>query len=220
MGPSGMVSYAKKAYGVTMTEKEAKQALQAFFSAYRGVRPYQARLIAMAKRTGYTWVNWVGEPFRRRPVPNICSDVPKLRGSAERIIRNTQIQGGAQEYMIRTLIAVHREWRKGNIPGLVAIINTVHDDIWLVVEKEWRDFVFRAVGCIAVSWPTLHGVPIEVDGKAGSNAADWKEIGSINSLDEPKFPDPKIVSYPEKKRRKGGLKKKEKKKGLKRKKRA
>lgn len=188
MREHGLVSYAKNDYGVDMSIDEAREALRAYLMLYKGVPRYQAKLLAEVRRTGLVWINWCGAPIACRPVPDIGNSNDRLRRSAERVVRNTPIQGGAMQYTARSLIKLHGMVRRGELRGVIGIIGTVHDDIWFRVVRGMEKVAFRAVGAVMVSLPTTRGIPMEVEGKAGQNLGDMVEIGVLNSLDKPKLP--------------------------------
>lgn len=184
----GLVDYAKHDYGVDMTLEEAREALSAYFALYRGVPVYQMKLIAEARRTGFVWINWDGKPFLCRPVPDIGSNDRSRVGAAERVIRNTPIQGGAAQYTSHALIELHRLFHLGELPGVVGLVATVHDDIWFRVRRGCEEEAFRAIGCVMTSFPTVGGVPLEVEGECGSDLGHMTNLGVINSLDNPEMP--------------------------------
>lgn len=183
MGDAGLKSYAKSSYGIEMSIDEARKYRASYFRLYSGVRAYQMRLVSKARRTGIVNVNWCGEPVRYRPVPNASSNDKVKAGAARRIILNTPIQGGAMEYTSRLLIACFRSMRKGSLSGVRDMILTVHDSVWFRVERDRVNDAFSNIGEIAVSLPTIRGVPLEVEAKAGPSAGDMKVVGVLNSLD-------------------------------------
>ncbi len=154
-----------------------------WFRLYAGVRRYHRKVIAKAREEGYVWVHYAGQRFSRRPVFDIGSSRPRERASAERIVMNTGIQGGAAIYMLRSLIAIYRAAELGTLPGVVAVVGTVHDSIWLVVVQDMLEQAFLSAARIMVSWETARDVPLEVDGKAGPSLGDLEKCGSLNSMD-------------------------------------
>ena len=183
----GLVDYARDSYGVEMTQQDAARYLRAYFRLYKGVKSYQYRLVAQAKRTGYVWINWDGNPVYRREIHDIGSSNRGKEQAAIRIVKNTAIQGGAALYMWKALIEIHRLHCQGRIPGLVGLVGTVHDSLWAEVWEDMAVQAFQAIGFVMVSLPTM-GVPSEVDAKIGPSLGEMKEMGCISSLDNPVFP--------------------------------
>jgi uracil-DNA glycosylase family 4 len=193
MRESGLVDYAWQNYKVVLTLQEAREARAAYFALYPGFRRYQLQTLANSRRTGEVWVNWVGQPIRRRWVHELGSSHPGKKSGAERIVFNTPIQGGASQYTLRALNSLFRLLLKRELPGVAGLVGTVHDSIWYLA---WRDAVetsVRAVGHVMVNQPTQAGVPLEVDAKAGDSLGAMEEVkvngvAAINILDHPKFP--------------------------------
>lgn len=183
MREDGLISYAKNDYGVVMSMEEAGEALRKYFKLYPEVLRYQAKLLAECRRTGVVWINWCGKKVACRPIPDIGSSERGRRGGAERIARNTPIQGGAMQYTTRSMVAIHQRIRGGSLEGVLGMIGTVHDDIWFRVVRGKESVAFRAIGKVIVSLPTIRGVPWEVEGSSGPNLAEMKTLGTVNSMD-------------------------------------
>lgn len=179
----GLQEKAFNEYGLKLSDDEAKSMHAAWFRLYKGVRKYHKIIIAQAERTGYTTINWEGEPYFKRPVFDITSSDRMKAGNAARIAMNTPIQGGASLYMMHSIVSIYKELRKGNLKSIVGIVGTVHDSVWLLVWRSKVKKAFNDAGRIMLSWKTQRGVPYEVDGKAGQSLGSMEEIGSLNSMD-------------------------------------
>src|SRR6185312_9643388 len=63
---------------------------------------------------------------RRRFVPNLASPNRSLRFEAERVARNTPIQGTAADILKLAMIDLGRD---GAVPGSAKMVLTVHDEL-------------------------------------------------------------------------------------------
>src|SRR5262249_3658158 len=101
----------------------AKAYIASYFERYAGVRTYMERSIAEARETG------VGTTLlgRRRAIPEIESKRPQERAHAERVARNTPIQGSAADIlklaMIRVDAGLRSDWPAARL------LLTVHDEL-------------------------------------------------------------------------------------------
>ncbi len=142
---------------------EAAAFIEAYFQRYEGVKAYLDRTVADAKR-GETVRTLLG---RRRFLPNLHSANRGLRFEAERIAKNTPIQGSAADLMKVALLALDRDPVS---PGARMVL-TVHDEVvFEVPEAE-----VAAAGARAKA--TMEGVaalrvPLVVDVAHGKNWAE------------------------------------------------
>ena len=86
--------------------------IESYFERYAGVRAYMERAIAEARATAET-VTLLG---RRRPLPEIRATRAQDRNYAERIARNTPIQGSAADLLKLAMIRVDRAIEAGTAP--------------------------------------------------------------------------------------------------------
>ncbi|HQY65285.1 MAG TPA: DNA polymerase, partial [Polyangiaceae bacterium] len=100
---------------------EAAAFIEAYFQRYEGVKSYLDRTVADAKR-GETVRTLLG---RRRFLPNLHSANRGLRFEAERVAKNTPIQGSAADLMKVALLALDRAPVS---PGARMVL-TVHDEV-------------------------------------------------------------------------------------------
>ncbi len=97
-GPPGLARSAKKSYGVDMSEEEAKEAKQAFFEAYPGLKSWQRSTADRARRS------------RRVTTPGgrVRDFSKEPKGYSYTQALNTPIQGGAAEVMLATLACLDK----------------------------------------------------------------------------------------------------------------
>ena len=140
---------------------EAARFIEAYFARYVGVRIFLEKTVADAKR-GEAVHTILG---RRRFLPNLHSANRGLRFEAERIAKNTPIQGSAADVMKLAMLALDREPVS---PGARMLL-TVHDEIVFEVPHGEVE-----LACLRAK-ATMEGVislrvPLVVDASSGP---DW-----------------------------------------------
>jgi DNA polymerase I len=124
------LSYGQSDFGLAQVLRipraQAKSYIQSYFERYAGVRAYMERSIAEARASAEV-VTLLG---RRRPLPEIRATRAQDRNYAERIARNTPIQGSAADLLKLAMIRVDRAIEAGNTPVPEAgQLLTVHDEL-------------------------------------------------------------------------------------------
>jgi DNA polymerase-1 len=114
-----------------VTRDEAARFILAYFTRYSGVKRFMDETIAKA-RSGEAVRTLLG---RRRFLPNLHSANRGLRMEAERIAKNTPIQGTAADLM---KLAMVRLGPRPAVPGAagVKMVLTVHDELVFEVPVE------------------------------------------------------------------------------------
>ena len=105
---------------------EAHEYIDRYFARYAGVRAYMQESIVEARRT-QTTSTLLG---RVRALPEIAAKQPQVRNYAERIARNTPIQGSAADILKLAMLRVYHGLE--HFPG-VRLLLTVHDELILEV---------------------------------------------------------------------------------------
>ncbi len=104
-------------------QKEARDYIEAYFDLYKGVKKYMDRTIAEARKKGY-----VATIFgRRRPIPDLDSRNPAIRGFAERTAINSPIQGAAADLIKLAMIRVDERLRAEGLKARMLL--QVHDEL-------------------------------------------------------------------------------------------
>ncbi len=111
------------ARNLRIERSEAKRYIDAFFERYAGVRAFMDRVIEEAHATGYVTTLF----GRRRSLPDIRSQNHNLRAAAERVARNTPIQGTAADIIKRAMIDVAADLAKAKMKSRMVL--TVHDEL-------------------------------------------------------------------------------------------
>src|SRR5262249_15122318 len=105
---------------------QAKTYIESYFARYAGVRAYMQRTIEEARETAEVSTLL----RRRRPLPEIPATRAQDRAYAERIARNTPIQGTAADLLKKAMIQVDRAIETGAAPTReAALLLTVHDEL-------------------------------------------------------------------------------------------
>jgi DNA polymerase-1 len=138
----------------------AKAYITSYFDRYAGVRSYMERSIHEARNAGFV-TTLLG---RRRPIPEILSRRPQERAHAERVARNTPIQGTAADLlklaMIRVDAGLRDRWPAARL------LLTVHDELVFEVEEA---SVAEFTPWVREQMESVHplAVPLVVDVGAG-----------------------------------------------------
>jgi DNA polymerase-1 len=124
------LSYGQSDFGLAQVLRipraQARSYIQSYFERYAGVRAYMERTIAEARSSAET-VTLLG---RRRPLPEIRATRAQDRAYAERIARNTPIQGSAADLLKVAMIRVDEAIVAGRSPvPEAALLLTVHDEL-------------------------------------------------------------------------------------------
>ncbi|HXI56354.1 MAG TPA: DNA polymerase I [Polyangia bacterium] len=147
---------------------QAREYIDSYFRRYAGVRAYMERAIAEARTTGE-----VGTLLgRRRPLPEIHAARAQDRSYAERIARNTPIQGSAADLLKLAMIKVEAGIEAPGSPVTeAALLLTVHDElVFEVPEGQVETFRPWIKNVMETIYPLK--VPLVVDVGAGLTWGD------------------------------------------------
>ncbi len=106
-----------------ISKTEAKRYIDAFFEKYAGVARFMDETVEQARKTG--GVRTV--MGRWRTLPDIRSKNRGLRAAAERVARNTPIQGTAADLMKVAMVRIDRAIEEAELSS--RMILTVHDEL-------------------------------------------------------------------------------------------
>ena len=146
--------------------REAKRFIDAYFEKYTGVRTFIDRTLEQARRDGY-----VSTLFGRiRPIPDILSKNPNLRGFAERTAVNTPLQGTAADLIKLAMIRIDRDIIERKLHTRMLL--QVHDElIFEVPEEEVEEVRTLVQERMEKAWALR--VPLVVEAGVGPN---WRDM--------------------------------------------
>ncbi|MCB9591699.1 MAG: DNA polymerase I [Sandaracinaceae bacterium] len=126
------------ARNLDISREEAQRYIDAFFRRYAGVATFMDETVEQARASGGVRT-LMG---RWRTLPDIRSRNRGLRAAAERVARNTPIQGSAADLMKLAMVRIDRDLRERGLASKMLL--TVHDELVLEVAPNEED-VLRAL---------------------------------------------------------------------------
>jgi DNA polymerase-1 len=109
--------------GLGITRTKAQEFLDAYNATYAGVQRYFADTIAKAEETGFVETIF----GRRRAISGIASKNKLEKSGAERIAKNTPIQGSAADIVKKAMLAVNAALEQALSPARLLL--QVHDEL-------------------------------------------------------------------------------------------
>jgi DNA polymerase-1 len=164
------IVYGLSAFGLAqqlgIEQKEAKRFIDAYFAKYQGVRRFIDATLDGARRE-----QKVRTLFGRiRPIPDIHSKNPTLRGFAERTAVNTPLQGTAADLIKIAMIRIDDELQRKKMKSRMTL--QVHDELVFEVPKDEVE-TMRALVKEKMEGAHPLRVPLEVDLGVGPN---WRDM--------------------------------------------
>jgi len=156
-------------------EELAARVYEAVSNILRGTEAHKQRVINEAKRTGYTFNLWRGEPALYRPVWDIASENFWERSHAENATYSTLIQGTFSGLLVLASHAKLVEYiMREDLQHLWRPVTCVYDSIISIVHKSIRPMAARIKTDILTSWdigrlPDGSRFPLRADSKVGRN---------------------------------------------------
>ena len=163
--------YGMSEYGLAartdLSQEEAREFIETYFTRFRGVKRYLERIKAQAYEQGYV-ETILG---RRRYFPELQSrSANALRQRAERAAINMPIQGSAADVIKLAMIRLYDALCRRD--GDAAMVLQVHDELVLEVPTGELDEV-RDLVVTTMSEAYALRVPLKVDAAVGKN---WMEL--------------------------------------------
>jgi len=113
----------------------ARAARKAVFGKFKGVDKWNKEVVEETKRLGYTYTNFHGQRGRIRNVYGILSTDRYERSKAERIARNTRIQGTASDICLYAGIKMQELIRTGSFGKKARVCWLIHDNIGCLIHE-------------------------------------------------------------------------------------
>lgn len=163
--------YGLSEYGLArqlrITNGEAKQLMLDYFSRFGGVKRYLAGVVERAKLDGYTTTIH----GRRRPFPELNSNVFQVREAARRAALNAPIQGSAADILKIAMAQISQAMRSQGLNSRMLL--QVHDElVFSVAPQELEILKGLVVGKMAKA--AALRVPLDVHVGVGPN---WESAG-------------------------------------------
>jgi DNA polymerase I len=114
-------------------QKEAKRYIETYFERYQGVQQFIEATLETVRRDGAVKTHF----GRIRPIPDIQSRNPNMRGFAERTAVNTPLQGTAADLIKLAMIALDRKITERKLKSRMTL--QVHDELLFDVVPEEAD---------------------------------------------------------------------------------
>jgi DNA polymerase-1 len=147
-------------------QKEAKLYIETYFDRYKGVRTFIDQTLETVRRDGAV-KTYFG---RIRPIPDIQSRNPNMRGFAERTAVNTPLQGTAADLIKLAMIALDRIMIERKYRSRMTL--QVHDELLFDVVPEEAEEL-RALVKHEMEHVAEFSIPIVADVGLGDN---WRDI--------------------------------------------
>jgi DNA polymerase-1 len=163
------VIYGQSAFGLAkqlrIPRREASQYIERYFERYQGVATFMDELIEGARASGRV-STILG---RRRPLPGLARGKGRHRSAAERMARNTPIQGSAADLIKLAMLRCQHRLEQ-DFPSAKMVLS-VHDELVFEVEADRAEDLGDAMAHeMEGVWPL--DVPLVVDVGVGN---DWEE---------------------------------------------
>ena len=147
-------------------QKIARTYIETYFDRYKGVRTFIDATLDTVRRTGS-----VSTYFGRiRPIPDIQSRNPNMRGFAERTAVNTPLQGTAADLIKLAMIALDRKITERRLKSRMTL--QVHDELLFDVVPEEAEEM-QALVKHEMENVAEFSIPIVADVGLGHN---WRDI--------------------------------------------
>ena len=147
-------------------QREAKKFIDAYFEKYKSVRKFIDATLEQARRD-----QSVKTLFGRvRPIPDIHSRNPNMRGFAERTAVNTPLQGTAADLIKIAMIRIDTELRKRRLKSKMTL--QVHDELVFEVPETEIEIMRPLVKEMMEEVHPLR-VPLLIEVGVGKN---WRDL--------------------------------------------
>jgi DNA polymerase-1 len=151
---------------LNIDQKVARTYIETYYQRYAGIKRFIDETLDQVRRTGS-----VSTYFGRiRPIPDIQSRNPNMRGFAERTAINTPLQGTAADLIKLAMIALDRKISERNLRSRMTL--QVHDELLFDVvpeeAEEMQSLVKQEMENVAE-----FSIPITADVGLGQN---WRDI--------------------------------------------
>lgn len=159
-GPHGL------SQGAGISYAEAKDFIDRYLEVYPGIKKMMDRFITDARTKGYAETLFK----RRRPLPDLLSDMPQIRRAAERMAINMPIQGTAADMIKQAMLDINK-YLTGQEEEICLLLQ-VHDELIFEVKADKLEKHTEALKKLMADALPL-SVPVIVEAASGHN---WGEL--------------------------------------------
>lgn len=152
---------------LSISRKEANDFIERYFETYPKVKSFIDGLVSSAKEKGYACTLF----NRRRPIPELSSNVFMQRSFGERVAMNAPIQGTAADIMKIAMINVYKRMEELNLKSKLLL--QVHDELLIEAYEDELDIVKKILSD-EMSGACDLKVKLEIDMHDGLNWYDAK----------------------------------------------
>lgn len=167
------ILYGMSSYGLSealgIAPQQANEYIEKYFTLHQGIQKYIRNTIEKARELGYV-ETYFG---RKRPIPEINSNIINIRNAAERMAINMPIQGTAADIIKLAMIEIFKELKEKSYPG--KMILQVHDELVFEVPKNNLKEFAKMVKDKMENIVKLT-VPLKVNLKWGKNWSEMEEL--------------------------------------------
>ncbi len=121
------IAYGLSAYGLAdrlnIEQEEAQAYIDRYFERFPAVKRYIEETIEFAKKEGYV-STLLG---RRRPIPELRSGRPQVRGQGERLAVNMPIQGTSADIIKIAMVEAQHQLEKSDLE--TRLVLQIHDEL-------------------------------------------------------------------------------------------
>jgi DNA polymerase-1 len=151
-----------------ISQKDARDYIQAYFELYSRVKAYTESSIEQARQSGVSRTMF----GRLRPIPDLHAKVPAVRGFAERTAVNSPLQGSAADLIKMAMIRIDHRLKEEKSQALMLL--QVHDELLFEVPEEE---IAAVAALVKKEMESVHKlrVPLVADIKAGNN---WRDMAT------------------------------------------
>ena len=159
-GPHGL------SQGAGISYAEAKDFIDRYLEVYPGIKKMMDRFITDARTKGYAETLFK----RRRPLPDLLSDMPQIRRAAERMAINMPIQGTAADMIKQAMLDIDK-YLTGQEEEIRLLLQ-VHDELIFEVKADKLEKYTEVLKKLMADALPL-SVPVIVEAASGHN---WGEL--------------------------------------------
>jgi DNA polymerase I len=164
------ILYGQGPHGLSQTAGipyyQAKEFIERYFKVYPNIKKMMDTSIKTAKKLGYSQTIF----GRKRPLPDLNSNITNVRKSAERMAINTPIQGSAADIIKIAMIKINEEIKDKDKE--IRLLLQIHDELIFEVKKDKINYYLALIKKTMIEAIDLK-VPILVKEAIGDN---WQEL--------------------------------------------